>query len=41
MKFRYDKETEELVVTDASRIEYHQIGLWLNRHVKVGSINLL
>jgi superfamily II DNA or RNA helicase len=34
MKFRYDKETEELVVTDASRIEYHQIGLWLNRHVK-------
>jgi hypothetical protein len=40
MKFRYDKETE-IVVTDASRIEYHQIGLWLNRHVKVGSINLL
>ena len=34
MKFRYDKETEELVVSEASRIEYHQIQLWLTRHVK-------
>lgn len=34
MKFRYDKETEELVVSEASRIEYHQMGLWLTRHVK-------
>jgi hypothetical protein len=34
MKFRYDKETEELVVAEASRIEYHQINLWLTRHVK-------
>jgi superfamily II DNA or RNA helicase len=34
MKFRYDKENEELVVSEATRIEYHQIGLWLTRHVK-------
>ena len=34
MKFRYDKETEEIVVTSATRIEYHQVGLWLTRHVK-------
>ena len=34
MKFRYDKENEELVVTEASRVEYHQLSLWLTRHVK-------
>ncbi len=34
MKFRYDKSSEELVVTTATRIEYHQLGLWLTRHVK-------
>lgn len=34
MKFRYDKTSEELVVTSATRIEYHQVGLWLTRHVK-------
>ena len=34
MKFRYDKNTEELVVSAATRIEYHQINLWLTRHVK-------
>jgi superfamily II DNA or RNA helicase len=34
MKFRYDKETEEIVVSDATRIEYHQMDLWLSRHVK-------
>lgn len=34
MKFRYDKETEELVVSEASRIEYHQTSIWLTRHVK-------
>ena len=34
MKFRYDKETEELVVSDATRIEYHQIQIYLTRHVK-------
>ena len=34
MKFRYDKTTEEIVVTSATRIEYHQLNLWLTRHVK-------
>ena len=34
MKFRYEKETEELVVSSATRIEYHQINIWLTRHVK-------
>jgi superfamily II DNA or RNA helicase len=34
MKFRYDKQNEELVVTEASRTEYHQLNLWLTRHVK-------
>ncbi len=34
MKFRYEKETEEIVVTEATRIEYHQLSLWLTRHVK-------
>lgn len=34
MKFRYDKENEELVVSEASRIEYHQISIWLTRYAK-------
>ena len=34
MKFKYDKINEELIVQEASRIEYHQINLWLTRHVK-------
>lgn len=34
MKFKYDKENEELIVTEATRIEYHQINLWLCRKVK-------
>ena len=34
MKFRYEPETEEIVVTDATRVEYHQLQLWLTRHVK-------
>jgi hypothetical protein len=34
MKFRYDKENEELVVSEATRTEYFQLGLWLNRKVK-------
>jgi len=34
MKFRHDKSTEELVVSSATRIEYHQLDLWLTRHVK-------
>ena len=34
MKFRYDKEKEELVVSEATRIEYHQMNIWLTRHIK-------
>lgn len=34
MKFRYDKDNEELVVSSSTRIEYHQLNLWLTRHVK-------
>ena len=34
MKFRYDKNTEELVVSSSTRIEYHQMNLWLTRHIK-------
>jgi superfamily II DNA or RNA helicase len=34
MKFRYDKQEEELIVTEATRTEYHQLNLWLTRHVK-------
>jgi superfamily II DNA or RNA helicase len=34
MKFRYDKEKEELVVSEATRVEYHQINLWLTRKAK-------
>lgn len=34
MRFRYDKQTEELVVSAATRIEFHQMEIWLTRHVK-------
>lgn len=34
MKLRYDKDEEEFIITEASRIEYHQLNLWLTRHVK-------
>lgn len=34
MKFRYDPLTEELIVSEATRIEYHQMELWLTRKVK-------
>ena len=34
MKFRYDKNTEKLIVSDSTRTEYHQIKIWLERHVK-------
>jgi superfamily II DNA or RNA helicase len=34
MNFRYDKNEEKLVVFDSNRIEYHQIKIWLTRHVK-------
>lgn len=34
MKFKYESNTEELVVSGATRVEYHQINIWLTRHVK-------
>ena len=34
MNFRYDPIEEKLVVSDATRIEYHQIKIWLTRKVK-------
>lgn len=34
MTFRYDPKEEKLIVASASRIEYHQMKLWLTRHQK-------
>ena len=34
MNFRYDSNIEKLVVSNATRVEYHQMQLWLTRHVK-------
>jgi superfamily II DNA or RNA helicase len=34
MKFRYDKQKEEIVVSEATRIEYYQMELHFTRHVK-------
>ena len=34
MKFKYEPNTEELVVSSATRVEYHQMNIWLTRHVK-------
>jgi len=34
MRFRYDIDTEELVVSESTRTEYHQLNIWLTRHVK-------
>jgi superfamily II DNA or RNA helicase len=34
MNFRYDPSEEKLVVSNSTRIEYHQINIWLTRHVK-------
>ena len=34
MKLRYDKEKEKFTITEGSRTEYHQLKLWLSRHVK-------
>jgi reverse gyrase len=34
MKFRYDKDKEELVVSEATRTEYFQMELWLTRKPK-------
>lgn len=34
MKFRYDKDKEELIVSESTRTEYHQMQLWLTRKIK-------
>ncbi len=34
MIFRYDPETEKLILSSASRIEYHQLDIWLTRKPK-------
>ena len=34
MNFKYDPNEEKLIVQDSTRIEYHQLNLWLTRHVK-------
>lgn len=34
MKLKYVPEEEKFIVTDSSRIEYNQLSIWLNRHVK-------
>lgn len=39
MKLRYDKETEQFIVVESSRTEYHQLQLWLTRHIKGWKFN--
>jgi superfamily II DNA or RNA helicase len=34
MNFRYDPKEEKLIVSKSTRIEYHQISIWLERFVK-------
>jgi len=34
MNFRYDPIEEKLIVSQATRVEYHQISIWLERFVK-------
>jgi superfamily II DNA or RNA helicase len=34
LKFKFDPQTEKLIVSEASRVEYHQLQLWLTRKVK-------
>ncbi len=34
MDFRYDPKTEKLIVSKSTRIEYHQLSIWLERYVK-------
>lgn len=34
MNFRYDPKEEKLIVSQSTRIEYHQISIWLERFVK-------
>lgn len=39
MVFRYDKENEKLILQESTRIEYHQLQLWLTRKVKGWKFN--
>lgn len=41
MVFRYDKEKEELVVSESTRTEYHQMELWFSRKIKGHQFNPL
>ena len=34
MNFRYEPKEEKLIVSTSTRIEFHQIKIWLTRHVK-------
>lgn len=34
MKFKFDTKDEKLILTESSRIEHHQLQLWLTRFVK-------
>lgn len=34
MNFRYDPKEEKLIVSQSTRIEYHQLSIWLERFVK-------
>jgi superfamily II DNA or RNA helicase len=34
MNFRYDPKDEKLIVSQSTRIEYHQLSIWLERFVK-------
>jgi hypothetical protein len=34
MTFRYDPKEEKLVISEATRVEYHQIKIWCERFVK-------
>lgn len=41
MNFRYDKTSEKLIISESSRIEYHQINIWLTRKIKGWRFNPL
>ena len=34
MNFKYDPSEEKLIINESTRTEYHQINIWLTRHVK-------
>lgn len=39
MTFKYDKENEKIILQESTRIEYHQLQLWLTRKVKGWKFN--